>query len=347
MSAFTTLMPHFDYYLLLAKDDSALVSGGGSPPNGRFIARNFLLEEHLDDSRVRSYSAYLPAGGSVDFAFWDTAHNSYLTDHIFLPPPSGHDYRFIAPDNHRICPETFRGGMALIPFHGTHLNTDFIRVIPVAALAHLSREREDYIYSLGEQFLANQSRSNPAYAELSRILDNAFNGPLCDHRPVFAAFYDEFLDDLRDPRDTSWPNRLRDRLGLYHINQWQAGGLPRKVFLFKYKVRELPRHPRDPSRRPIAIPVVLDHRLSEAFCPAPKGLDSGRVLNLEANAIAESAREVVHLFLPLQVDHLFRVGLVTTPVPDDLSFARRDHLIWMRLRSERESYASDTDADLF
>jgi hypothetical protein len=51
--------------------------------------------------------------------------------------------------------------------------------------------------------------------------------------------------------------------------------------------------------------------------------------------------------MPLEPKHLFRVGTVTTPVPDYLGHARRDHLLWLRLLSNREDYAAATDSDLF
>lgn len=348
MSEFENATPQFDAFLKRAKDDSTLDGRrNGAPPNTRFIPRSFLLEEHLDPSRVASYATFLPNDGAVSFDEWNTAHNEYLNRLIFCKPPGTHDYRYIEPDNPDICPETFRGRLALIPFQGTDLDTHFIRIIPVSDLAYLSGESAERIVELGTEVAADPSGSSAAHVALSIIFDTAFNGAVCDHRPVFAAFYEDFLDELDDLADTTWPDKLRNRLGLYHINQWQPGGLPRAVFLFRYPVRELPRHPDDADRRPISIPVVLDHRLSEAFCPAPTELGRGRLLNLKAGAFEEPAREVLHLFMPMQVEHLFRVGFVETPVPEDLAPARRDHLLWMRLEANREDYASETDDDLF
>ena len=316
------------------------------PQNARFIPRNFLIEERLDPSRAVSYAADLPAAGPVDFADWNRAHNEYLKHYVFVTAPAVHDYRVVALDNPVVCPETFRAASALLAFQGTDLDTFLVRLVPVADIAGLLNEKnEDRIFSLGEQVVADPSEDNPAREELSLILEDAYSR--CDHRPVFAAFYEEFMNELGDPANASWPDRLRDRLGLYRLSQLDQYGLPCRVFLFKYPVHHIPRHRGEPDRRPIAVPVVLDHRLSETFCPAPRELDRGRVLNLEANATKEPAREVLHLFMPMQVEHLFRVGRVTTPVPDDLALARRDHLIWLRLLTDREDYGSDTDADLF
>lgn len=339
MSAFSTAAPEFDKFLASVKDDPALAPGsGGSLENTRFIPRNFLLEERLDPSRALTYAAVLPLGGLGNFAEWTTAHNNYLDKHVFIKPPALHDYHSVARNNPAVCPETFRAPLALVTFQGTDFDTNLIRLVSVADIAWLSNESEDYVFSLGEEVIADSRENNPARRELSRILEEAYTGPTCQHRPVFAAFYEDFLEALRDPANTSWPNELRDRLGLYHINQWQPGGLPRRVFLFRYAVRDIPRHPGEADRRPIALPVVIDHRFSEAFCPAPRELNRGRMVNLEDRALEEPAREALHLFMPMQVQHVFRVGQVTSPVPEDLATARRDHLLWLQLLADRDDY---------
>lgn len=341
MSLFETIAPAFEAFLENAKTNFALTAGiGRAFHNTRFIAQNFLIEERLDSSRVTSYANMLPTTGLSDFAKWNKAHNEYLERNVFPRPPALHDYRVIARDNPAVCPETFREPLALRAYQGTDLDTAFIRLVSVADLAWMARESEDYVFSLGEQVMADPRTDNLARQELALVLENAFTGPECQQRPVFVSFYEDFLDELRDPANTGWANQLRDRMGLYHINQWLPGGLPRRVFLFKYAVRNVPRHAgRDEAeRRPIAVPVVMDHRLFEAFCPAPRELEQGCMLNLEADAHQQPAREVLHLFMPLQVEHLFRVGQVTMPVPDDLASLRRDHLIWLGLLANRNGY---------
>ena len=328
-----------------AKDAPALAPGrAGDPRNTRFIPRNFLIEERIDAGRASNYAAAFLPGEPLSFDAWNEAHNRYLK-RVFVTPPADDDYYAVATDDPLVCPETFRAPLALTAFEGTDLDTYFIRVVPVSDIASRSRGNKDHIYTLGERVVRDPSPANPAWNDLAIILEEAF-GPKCDHRPVFAAFYEDFLEELRDPADTSWPNRLRDRLGLYHLNQW-ATPFPCRVFLFHYRVREIPWRRGDSARRPIAIPTVLDHRLAQAFCPAPKELQRGQVVNLQDNSLSEPAREVLHLFMPLEPQHLFRVGTVTTPVPYDLGPARRDHLLWLRLLSMREDYAKLTDMDIF
>lgn len=346
MSAFSTALPVFEAFLATAKDAPALAPGrAGDPRNTRFIPRNFLIEERIDADRAYNYAAAFLPDLPISFDAWNAAHNRYL-ERVFVKPPAGDNYHAIAINDPLVCPDTFRTPLALPAFEGTDLDTFFIRMVPVSDLAWLSRQNENYIYSLGEQVVGNPSPANPARDDLAIILEEAFFGGRCDHRPVFAAFYEDFLEELRDPTDTSWPNRLRDRLGLYRLSQW-ATPFPCRVFLFHYRVREIPWQLGDPDRRPIAIPTVLDHRLAEAFCPAPKELHRGQLVNLQENSPPEPAREVLHLFMPLEPRHLFRVGTVTTPVPDYLGPARRDHLLWLRLLSMREDYAGLTDEDIF
>jgi hypothetical protein len=347
VSAFAIAAPGLEAFLAIAKDDPALGAGRpGDPRNTRFIPRNFLIEERIYSARAAQYAAALPPGGVASFGDWNAAHNSYLSSRIFIAPPASHDYHRVAIDDPGACPDTFRSPLALTAFQGTDLDTDFVRMVAVSDIAWLSGRNADQIFALGEQVVRDPARSTTEADDLAIILEEAFFGPKCDHRPVFAAFYEDFLNEFRDPADTTWPNRIRDRLGLYHFNQW-GSPFPRRVFLFRYPVREIPIRQGDPDRRPIALPAVLDHRLAESFCPAPQALPQGQLVNLEANSHSQPAREVLHLFMPLEPRHIFRVGTVTSPVPDYLGPARRDHLIWLRLLSDREDYAAATDVDLF
>jgi hypothetical protein len=342
MSAFSTASPRFEAFLATAKDALALGPSNGRTDarNTRFVPRNFLIDERIDAGRAASYAAALPPAEPISFSRWNESHNAYLDGRVFKKPPATHDYHSVSMDDPAVCPETFRAPLALTAFEGTDLDTNFIRIVPVPDLAWLSGRNEDEIYALGEHVARDQNPAESAWSDLAMILDEAFHGPRCDHRPVFASFYEDFMGELHDAAGTDWPDLLRDRLGLYHL-------VSQRVFLFRYQVRELPRRHGEVDRRPIALPAVLDHRLAEAFCPAPRELRQGQLLNLQANATVDPAREVLHLFMPLEPKHLIRVGRVTSPVPPYLGPARRDHLLWMRLLSEREEYAATTDSDLF
>jgi hypothetical protein len=343
VSLFSKLAPSFHALLTGLKDDAAL-------RNARFIARNFLLEERIDPLRLDSYVEELRKNEPTDLAEWNRQHCYYLRK-VFVTPPGTHDYRSVTKSNAATCPQTFRGEVALLTFRGTDLDTELIRLVPVADIAFLAgrQGQENDIFALGQKVVQNPLKDTPARRDLAAILDDAYNvtNGLCDHRPLFAAFYDDFYrDELSDPSDDSWANRLRNRLGVYRLSQLDARGLPHQVFLFKYAVRDLPVHTGTKGIRPLAIPAVIDNRFSEAFCPAPLELNRGQSLNLRPDSLVEPAREVLHLFLPMRAERLIRVGLVTESVMDCLDDARRDHLIWMQLHSSRDDFASDTDNDL-
>ena len=344
MNSFAKTAPDFAAFLEAAKDNADLGNrGSGSPTNARFIPRNFLLDERIADDRLASYASFLNGITDWNLEAWDAAHKDYLKRFVFVTPSAEHDPRFVATDDPRNCPETFRSASALQTFQTADRQTHFIRVVLAKDIARMADEDVGYVWSMGEAWVRDRQKTNPARNELARILDQAAHSDKCDHRPVFAAFYEDLVDDLKQ---ADWPDRLRNRLGLYHINQWYPPGLPARVFLFRYPVEDLPRKRGETERRPLAVPSVLDHRFSEAFCPAPTGLNRGRLVNLKAGENVDPVREVLHFFMPYQVEHLFLVGEVTTPVPENLGSVRRDHLLWLQLTADRENYASETDADL-
>lgn len=345
MSAFAHTAPDFEAFLDRIKNGPFSSGGsGGVLENIRFIPRNFLIEERIDASRVTTYCSMMPAALS-DFSEWVAAHNLYLDRHVFVKPPATHDYRYVDQSDFDACPETFRVPLALTTFSGTDLDTALLRLVSVSDLAWQSRRNEKDIFTLGEKVLADSRTDTPEARELTWIFEEAFAGRDARHRPVFAAFYEDFINELASTTP-EWANHLRDRLGLYHVSQLHPNGLPRRIFLFRYTVREIPRHSGTASTRPIALPGVIDHRLFEAFCPAPRELTRGRMVNLSNGTVDEPAREILHLSMPLQVKHLFRAGLVTTEVPQNLDLARRDHLLWLQLLSNRIDFAATSDSDL-
>ncbi len=350
MSAFNPDAPLFEAFL---KGMSNPSSSNGAQQNLHFIARNFLLEERLDPMRVASYEAQLGGAAPTDFAAWDVSHTRYLKEHVFLRPPGVHDFRIVDRNNPKLCPESFRAPRGLLSLRGTDLTTPLLRVVPVDDIASMARSQPDQMFDLDKDQLFDLGKrviANPHDAEARRdlkfVFDEAFNGPINDHRPMFAAFYQDLHDELAALPNDQWANRLRNRLGLLHISQLYAPGLPRRVFIFRYEVREIPTHPGQSDRRPLALPLVIDHKLFPAFCPAPGGMNSGRTLNLKDGGDDDPVREVLHLRMPLQVEHLIAAGEVTEPVSESLRLARRDHLFLLQILSNRNDYGAETDLDL-
>lgn len=344
MSAFKPKSPEFHKFLTTAKDNLALVPmSEHGHQNTRFIARSFLNEERLDTSRVKNYAIHLNTLSDIDFNKWNGTHNNYLKEHVYISPSTLHDYRFVDKNQPKTYPETFRSPVNLQKFQDVDMDITFIRLVSIEKIASFSGYNAEDIFLLGEQFVNNTKQKNPAKDKLTEIFDLMDKNPHSKHRPVFAAFYEDFFDELNNSTNTEWPNQLRDKMGLYHI---PTVGTSCRIFLFLYKVREIPWFLTETFRRPIAVPVVFDQQLYSAFCPVPLELHTGLSMNIKETITEIPAREILHLYMPLKVEHLFRVGTVTTPSSEDLAPARRNHLKWIQKLSDRIFYASTTDADI-
>ena len=170
--------------------------GDGDARNTKFVPRNFLIEERIDSERAANYSAVIPSSGTISFSEWNRSHNRYLEERVFLKPPAGYDHRSVFTDDATVCPDTFRGQLGINAFAGADLDLDLIRMIDIADVAWLSDGNEDDIYALGEQVVGAKSGRTQAWDELDLVLEESFLGPKCDHRPMFAAFYEDFLDEF-------------------------------------------------------------------------------------------------------------------------------------------------------
>ena len=97
--------------------------------------------------------------------------------------------------------------------------------------------------------------------------------------------------------------------------------------------------------RALAVPTVLDGEWSEAFCPVPSGQAVGFAVDLAAG-LDDRTQEVVHPYVRLDVEHVYRIGYIGKRAADDLSEARLAHLLWVQDVSGRPDYARMTDGDL-
>ena len=100
---------------------------------------------------------------------------------------------------------------------------------------------------------------------------------------------------------------------------------------------------------PLLAPTVLDGEFSGAFCPAPENAECGYTLDLSVSLEAPliQRREILHPPVRWRCEHLWRVGTIARPVPEDrLRTARGLHLLDIRELLGRPDYASGTDEDL-
>jgi hypothetical protein len=159
-----------------------------------------------------------------------------------------------------------------------------------------------------------------------------------DWRPAFAAFKDEVLDDLKDPK---WPSILRDRLGLAH---YDCGGGPIPIALMEYSVGEV----MDAATRAntsvgITVPTVLDSVPWPYFFSSPAQLSCGRTMALyEVNDDRDLLAEILHFRIEYRREHIVRINEISDPPrPFDLKGLRNHHLLALRLASGNYSYGEE------
>jgi hypothetical protein len=295
----------------------------------------------------------------ADFAVWGTQHfNAYLLAQVCLRKLD-HAPGVIDQNDHANCPETFRLSAALQLFGSVDEWLDLIRVVDVKPIADRAGVTLDEALTLARHVVQHNlpkwtgtTTANPPADEKTREFEAILEewDRVLDLSPVWATFWEDVkrifgnspTDDIPD-----WPDKLRDWAGLYHLDPaGRVGEVP--LFVFRYAVGELPRLKGERERRPLAVPTVLDGRLSEAFCPSPKGQPTGHVVGLGADDDA-LRREVLHPALPFRAKNLFRAGIVRRPVPVDLTAARRKHLDNLRYTISEDyfTYAEETDRDLW
>jgi hypothetical protein len=328
----------FDHFLQSLAQDVSL-------GNRRFVARNFLLDEGVSPERQSSYKAAGVMMRHAKFDDWNEIHNGYLLSRVFLKKPQQVPTQIDRTDEDN-CPETFRHPTAFRTFGAADANLDLIRVEQAQSIARRAGFNSvDELLSLAGEILAGPSstQQNQQLNSALEIWDRSR-----DLRPVWASFWEDMWDlfgpdPANDPDD--WPNELRDRVGLYHLNPAPRSRGEIHIFVFRYRVSALPPLKGERNLRPLAVPTVLDGRFGEAFCPAPGGQPYGFVVYL-GNQRYRPRRELLHPSIQFRAEHLFRVGTITRPSPADLIAARSEHLQWLRAETDRTDYALTTDGDL-
>ena len=350
MGVFGKRYPAFARFL---RDVASSNPGSGVP---RIEARNFLLDPGVTEKRSASYSEDGADNGFDSTGDWLSYHDTYIKAQIYLErPKNGGAPARLDPEDTKVCPETFRDDDNFTDFGGVDKGLHLLRVLDLGdmlkRLSRVLRSAEDLegrIIAAATEVARHWPAVDQADAEARSLVEGilrAWNG-IADLRPAYVGFVAEhegLLGASPDDAEDGWADRLRDRLGLAHLDPAQRG--PVHILVFRYPVTRVPTRLRLKGRRPLATPTVLDSRWSRAFCPAPRGVPCGRAVDLAAE-LNEPASEVVHPHFDLEVRELFRVGKIAREVPEDLWEARRAHLLWLREQTGHPDYAVDTDPEL-
>ena len=179
-----------------------------------------------------------------------------------------------------------------------------------------------------EAFNAGARRDASQSAALRHFLDkwNEFAW----NTPRFAALETEVRRDLNA---SNWPERLRTRLGLAHCSPRGARSLPVAVMVYRAsEVRRLCRG-RTGLDNLFTRPTVLDQKPHEYFYPAPADMNGGRCMQLALSSHPDGGLifELLHPKIPYRIEHLFKLGEITTAAPSEsLRLLRNRHLQLLR-----------------
>jgi hypothetical protein len=299
-----------------------LRSAGGRPGDERFTARNFLLDENVSAPRTTGYESAIR-----DLAQWNRDHETYL-DRVACWNAAPFPPKLVDPRVPGV-PETFHQTLGDVGSIATR--TWLVRVTRASRIARDANLP-----------LADVRRAISRPADLDRVLKLAGQRP--GQAPSFATFWNDVADLLPEDESaaaSSWPDRLRDRLGLSHMRPRTSAG--EEILVFRYPAARVPRV-HTGAVRAFTIPTVLDMSRLPAFCPVPERSDFGRVVDLVPGP-AHPRREVLHPPIRLRQEDLFRRGILNEQ-PPALDEARGAHLKHLRDQYKRPDYADATDAEL-
>lgn len=291
---------------------AALRSSGGAFSVA--VGDNVVLEERVADSRRATFEAVAePKGDFLDGlgVYVETRIN------VLGKPPA-----------------TFEPGNSLALLGPIDPRQTLVRVEQLGRLLDIGVKRTAAEFlSLVEKWKAGDSSSAAA-------IDRVFSGWNLkrDHRPAFAAFYDD-VKDLADADD--WAEELRAQLGLGHLDTEDG---PVLVGQMRYAVSEVLNEPGAYSAN-FAAPTILDSGPSAYFFPSPspppgQSPTYGRTVHLADQDRMVS--EILHRRITYQPRHLHKVFLLTKRMPepalDRLKSLRENHLRRLRKKLSRPTF---------
>lgn len=276
----------------------------------RIVAENFLIEERLSTGRENNYATRI--GTPINFPAWHNGHQNYCSERIKSSTPS-------------TIPETFTEVNQLNFLNDLELSQYIIRVESLSALLKIARlepEITTYEHFIG-RLLANQNDVEAKNVVTDFLRSCNANR---DFRPLFVGFWGE-VRDLFETDDPEWPDKLRDRFGLGHLNPLDGAPIP--ILVFRYRLSDV-----NPVNHDVqaTIPTVLDSDFSPFFCPTPGKEQKGQILDLSATNVDDYclSTEILHPFIEYESDYIYRLGHITHAPGSTCETARRIHFSYWR-----------------
>ncbi|MEO5332575.1 MAG: hypothetical protein H7839_11170 [Magnetococcus sp. YQC-5] len=300
----------------------------GDDPETIAYACNYLMEERVAQQRQQSYEDGLSAARIIDLEEWLDAHKNHLAAHIQIPTP-----------------ETFTALNALAA-HAACID-ETLHLIRIERLEHALADLRTELDTVSSHIDMYHNRikhlndvtpaENHAWmVKLARSLNANPNAG----RPRFAALEGALVNDMQD---ADWPHRLRDRLGLRHLDPRQEKR-PIPVVLMRYSVKDVLRAAkkvRDVTH-PITMPTVLDHECTAIFCPSPQEAEYGRTIdlaNFEPGHDPSMINEILHLRINYEPQHIHQVGVLTRAIPDtSIRDLRAIHIMQLQEETGRKDF---------
>lgn len=164
----------------------------------------------------------------------------------------------------------------------------------------------------------------------------------------FSAIKDQCLSEIADP---NWPELLRNKFGLNHLDGGRSGEIP--VALMEFEAHDI----LDQTRATIdlaysfSIPTTLDSKPNAQFFPTPRvpnragpgPLEFGCPMSIGVILSPDDLiAEILHFRLNYEVRHLVKVGTISTGLPTvDFREMRNAHLWALRIEADRADYGTE------
>jgi len=322
-------LPNLSEYMKLRLADASIDT------EERARIENFLLDERPPQKGIELYAKRLKSGAITHFDDWQFRHRKlFLKEEINLDLSETEQ------------PWTFRAANALNHLRSIDPRLYLIRVENVhTPCREAGRTPEELRHHIEQLRNGSAASKNTAIAFL-QIITKLWNAKR-DKRPSFATTELE-VDDIINNDSTDWAEQLRNRLGLGHYSP--ADSPPIEIVVMRYTVQEV-LDSLDGAGYP-AIPTVLDSDLSAYFFPSPIPKHNnpyyGHTVNLADIADDNDYSmgvELLHPRIDYKPEHFFKMGVIARPFEMPLERARRFHLPWLRLHSERDDFGAQLFGD--